>query len=71
MFQQIEVVSSVIRYLLYDQKQEIFLVVLRNHKAYEYNRVPLEFVENFKAAPSKGKFWAKWLQDCKVKNPNG
>ena len=49
--------SSVIRRFSYDEPHRRLRVVFTSGDVYDYNKVPPDVVEDFRAAPSKGRFF--------------
>ncbi len=55
--------SSVIRGFRYDQFRRRLTVTFVSGEVYEYEDVPPEVTEDFRAAPSKGRFFGPNIRD--------
>ena len=55
--------SSVIRRFRYDEEARTLRVTFVSGEVYEYDEVPPEAAAEFKAAPSKGRFFGPNIRD--------
>ena len=55
--------SSVIRRFRYDERRRRLTVTFVSGEVYEYENVPPEAAEDFRAAPSKGRFFGADIRD--------
>lgn len=55
--------SSVIRRFSYDEAARRLRVTFVSGDVYDYARVPPEVIEDFRAAPSKGRFFGAVIRD--------
>lgn len=56
--------SSVIRSFRYDPEARRLRIVFTSGDVYDYDRVPPELVRDFRAAPSKGRFFGPHIRDA-------
>ena len=56
--------SSVIRSFRYDPDARRLRIVFTSGDVYDYDRVPPELVEDFRASRSKGRFFGPHIRDA-------
>ena len=59
----VSVVSSNIDSVGYDEENEIMYIRFKSGSEYSYTRVPVKLYEGLINAPSKGKFFARFIKN--------
>jgi len=54
--------SSVVAEMIYDDETEILRIIFVSGMAYDYKKVPLEVYEAMKASGSKGTFFNQYIK---------
>jgi len=62
-----EVESSIIKSILYDENSKVLTVALVSGKIYNYLRVPVSKFVEFLESPSKGWYYKKVIKDFPYK----
>lgn len=63
----LKMTSSAINKIDYDDKTELLKVTFNSGGTYDYPKVPKILIDNWKNAPSKGKFFHKYIKQYSIR----